>query len=314
MSTEDEGRTASSYYGVTSQVYHYLTEDTPVQPTTLYHTESSYVTAEEELKNLGESKFPERTISGVLNSIFDEMMESEIDPLEAQMHTSHKTCSVQRYDAENSNALVIKGFDSQQLKSLKADFESRRDSCQLWIHLILSDDETKKIAIDFHNFQIKPATHEAVLFFEKESDLKEVMNNFQDQFEHYLRIGFVSPNTKLRFKDITNHMSHFVNYRIGRSSMIKSRDLELLVKHSLHSIISSKETKIADEYVSACRQLNLSENRTYLHLSSVFEKFCTLLKVYGRVIINEYSLQQSEKTIKAVDVGGVAGGEKFMIK
>lgn len=50
----------------------------------------------------------------------------------------------------------------------------------------------------------------------------------------------------------------------------------------------------------------------YQQISSIIGEFLDAVREYGRIIIAEVSLPAEEKTIKPVNVGGVAGGSKFL--
>jgi hypothetical protein len=245
-------------------------------------------------------------------------MDCEIDPLEAQMHTAHKNCSFKKYSADEDDvyAVALLGFDSYQLKLLANDYEKKRESCQLWIHMSSQEEFTmsRDSILKFDNFAIKIISKEVIIYFDKLNDLEAVMGKLPTHKDVCVRLGFVVSNPNLNFRDVIKQMCQFVNLRMKSPALVKSQNLEELVKHSINSIISSTEIRIAEEFMGAFQKLNAVDSQTFLPLSSVFESFCTLLKVYGRVIITEYSLDQSEKTIKSVDVGGVAGGEKFLIK
>jgi hypothetical protein len=312
----EEEEVKSMYYGVTSSVYEYLKDsDSPASPY-FEGVESNYVSAEEELKGQfsGEKV---KNDSAWLNSVFDEMMDCEIDPLEAQMHTAHKNCSFRKYsiDEEDANAIALLGFDSYQLKLLSIEYEKKRESSQLWLHVSEEEFATSKDNIlKFDDFAFKIISQEVIIYFHKLQDFEAMMNTLLRFKDSCIRLGFVSFQSNLNFRDAIKQMCQVLNRKMKSSALFKLQNLEESVKHSINSIASSTENRIAEEFMSAFQKLNALDAQTYLQLSSVFEAFCTLLKIYGRVIITEYSLDQSEKTIKSVDVGGVAGGEKFLIK
>ena len=51
----------------------------------------------------------------------------------------------------------------------------------------------------------------------------------------------------------------------------------------------------------------------YQQLSALYRDFCYAAKTYGRIIISEKFLPDSDKTIKPVGAGGVAGGVKYVV-
>ena len=51
----------------------------------------------------------------------------------------------------------------------------------------------------------------------------------------------------------------------------------------------------------------------FLFLSSSKKDFIQAAKTYGRIIISEVYLPSHKKTIKPINLGGVAGGEKYIV-
>lgn len=60
---------------------------------------------------------------------------------------------------------------------------------------------------------------------------------------------------------------------------------------------------------------DLDEKRkVYRALADLAKDFSNTAKLYGRIIIEETCLDNSKKTIKSINVGGVAGGEKYEVR
>ena len=57
-----------------------------------------------------------------------------------------------------------------------------------------------------------------------------------------------------------------------------------------------------------------SSAEKYQRLAALGRDFVQCAQIYGRVILSELHLPPAQKTIKPVSIGGVAGGEKFLIK
>ena len=56
------------------------------------------------------------------------------------------------------------------------------------------------------------------------------------------------------------------------------------------------------------------ESGIYDRLASLAQNFTVSARQYGRIIISERALPVAEKTIKPTNLGGVAGGEKFICR
>ncbi len=69
-----------------------------------------------------------------------------------------------------------------------------------------------------------------------------------------------------------------------------------------------------DEWQKACEQLATEESpEMYETLSDLSRKFVAVAQTYGRIIVRELHYPVERKLIKPMDLGGVIGGEKFVI-
>jgi hypothetical protein len=317
MSQEDRGK--SFYHASSADLYQYL--DEPGTSPSGYFTDNGYKSLySDEDKDSGVNI--ENTAGGKssqskeLNLIFDEILNHEIDPFEAQMHVARKSCFIRRH--ENPNSVVIGGFDSQQSINLRSDYERRIETSQLWIYLFTTEQPCFPLVsqniLKFRIFEFRKNHEEIFLHLQTPEDVDAIILKYDDIKATRISIGFVSSDRFINFRQTITHMCDLVKQRTENFSSLNSYELQEVFKHSLHSIASSKQTSIAEQYTDAYKKLDLFDQDTYLPMNMVFDNFCALLRVYGRVIITEYSLDQTEKTIKSVDVGGVAGGEKFLIK
>lgn len=91
----------------------------------------------------------------------------------------------------------------------------------------------------------------------------------------------------------------------------KDRDED---RHSLHRRDWNGDFQSALEELRGLTPNTRHEDRVkvYQTLSRLSEDFVYTVKTYGRIIISEEALDVSEKTLKPVSVGGIAGGTKYI--
>lgn len=93
------------------------------------------------------------------------------------------------------------------------------------------------------------------------------------------------------------------------------------LKSSLH-LESHKTTKDGIDWTAEFLDLmiklekysELNLELTYQQLARLANNFLDVAKSYGKIIINEASLPDSQKTIKPIKVGGLAGGPKYRVQ
>jgi hypothetical protein len=82
--------------------------------------------------------------------------------------------------------------------------------------------------------------------------------------------------------------------------------------HALQMAI--KESKISDSEKKGEELQPLGDTKELKSLNFVFDTFLSTAKVYGQFILEEYQFENVDKSLREAMIGGVAGGEKFIVK
>lgn len=99
------------------------------------------------------------------------------------------------------------------------------------------------------------------------------------------------------------------------SSKLLIEKLEEESKEQYKNTIVSNEQLLRDwnKEFQDIRDMKESKDK-YTKFIELTQDFCYCAKTYGKIIIMEVSLSNKLKTIKPVDIGGAAGGVKYLIQ
>jgi hypothetical protein len=95
------------------------------------------------------------------------------------------------------------------------------------------------------------------------------------------------------------------------------KELEAQVKKTVEKVLEKKTETVnrffwQQEFSRAKRLKNVVEKHDNLYRLSV--DMTTMCSKYAEIIITETFENDQEKTIQAIDVGGIAGGDKFLVR
>jgi hypothetical protein len=114
---------------------------------------------------------------------------------------------------------------------------------------------------------------------------------------------------------------HYHNVGCDEFGSSSSSDLEEVMPsiNMLHSgrtniVNNAGDLKFNDDWQKAIEKLTQSESpETFEELSSVSKKFVAIAQTYGRIIVRELHFPVERKTICPMNLGGVIGGDKYVI-
>jgi len=89
--------------------------------------------------------------------------------------------------------------------------------------------------------------------------------------------------------------------KMAQTKEEKSQQWNLKFQQTIDRLSASANAPLREKIIANVELLHLAQD------------FIGAAKTYGRIIISEVYLNESEKTIKPVNVGGQAGGEKYIV-
>ncbi len=145
------------------------------------------------------------------------------------------------------------------------------------------------------------------LFGSSEPSIKDTEINPPDEIETKLFAIHEELHQSTSNQDVANTVSKFFNL----DQWSKPRDLRTL-RESITSTTVSSEGLMRDWNAELQEIKNMDPDK-FKKFRTIAEDFQMVATMYGRIIISEYHLPVERKTIKPVDVGGIAGGQKFIV-
>lgn len=140
-----------------------------------------------------------------------------------------------------------------------------------------------------------PTSKKEEIIEEEEKDLEEVeTNSTLDPYDDKL---VQSSNNNIHLlRDSGNEFTDFSELK-DIDSIADFNTRFQTVTEIIHSFNSNTSTKV--------------KSKAYVDLLHLYQDFLFSARTYGKIIISEVYLPDNEKTIKPVQIGGIAGGQKF---
>jgi hypothetical protein len=84
------------------------------------------------------------------------------------------------------------------------------------------------------------------------------------------------------------------------------------VDHALKDAIEKSKIDCDEKKAEIISPLGATKELN--NLNSIFDTFLRTAKVYGQFILEEYQFDNIDKSVREAMIGGIAGGEKFIVK
>eukprot|EP01103_Thecamoeba_quadrilineata_P014362 TRINITY_DN4268_c0_g1_i1.p1 TRINITY_DN4268_c0_g1~~TRINITY_DN4268_c0_g1_i1.p1 ORF type:complete len:1004 (+),score=207.99 TRINITY_DN4268_c0_g1_i1:8-3019(+) len=141
-------------------------------------------------------------------------------------------------------------------------------------------------------------------------DGKDMINNF---------VNVVSDLKTLGPNEVTQFGKKLSSYHSSVMEEIMKTTEEFIEQKKKKNLKPQVNWNWNERFQEAMNELRTSDAitserlRIYSELSNLSQDFCTNAKTYGRIIITEVVLPNEHKTIKPCDLGGYAGGTKYIV-
>jgi hypothetical protein len=140
-------------------------------------------------------------------------------------------------------------------------------------------------------------------------------NTFADSSDEQLS----KPLAELSMRDVLKLFSKHVNSTVeNMNGIVKYTPInhELLVSSLVNLFESamnySRNSKLIDAYVKCMNESDQSKQQ--IMLKNIALEFFEISKTYGELVVKEIPLNGEQKVLKSAQIGGVAGGEKFIAR
>jgi hypothetical protein len=117
---------------------------------------------------------------------------------------------------------------------------------------------------------------------------------------------------KLFSKSVNSAVESMVGGTVKYTPMSNDRLIGSLVDIFESAMNYSRNNKIIDAYVNCVSEQD--ESKQQVMLRNLASEFFEISKTYGELVVKEIALNPQQKVLKSAQIGGVAGGEKFIAR